>query len=86
MEAAVVRAEVRHTLPLLVLFVAGLGAGVWVFVSPWALGYPAPNGWTPSVWTSVWTGGILTGTSALSLVALVARTLHLAQRSRGDTQ
>ena len=80
------RAEVRRALPLLVLFAAGLSAGVWVFVSPWALGYPTPDGWTPSVWTSVWIGGILTGTSVLSLVALVARTLHLAQRSRGDAE
>ncbi len=80
------RAEVRRTLPLLVLFVTGLGAGVWVFVSPWALGYPTPNGWTPSVWTSVWIGGILTGTSALSLVALVARTMHLAARSHRDAE
>ncbi len=80
------RAEVQRTLPLLVLFVAGLGAGVWVFVSPWALGYPTSGGWTPSVWTSLWIGGILTGTSALSLVALVARILHLAERSRGDTE
>ncbi len=80
------RADVRRALPLLALFVAGLGAGVWVFVSPWALGYPTPSGWTPSVWTSVWTGGVLIGTSALSLVVLVARTLHLAQRSRRDAE
>ena len=80
------RAEVRRALPLLLLFMAGQGAGVWIFVSPWALGYPTPGGWTPSLWTSVWIGGILVGTSAVSLVALVARTLHLVQRSRADTQ
>lgn len=80
------RDEVRRTFPLLVLFVAGLGAGVWVFVSPWALGYPKRGGWTPSVWTSVWVGGILTGASAVSLVVLVARTLHLAQRAGRDPE
>ena len=72
------RGELRRSLPLLVLFVAGLAAGIWVFVSPWTLGYPLQGGWTGSVWTSVWVGGILTVASAVSLVTLLARSLHLA--------
>ena len=75
------RAEVRRSLPLLILFVLGVAAGVWVFVSPWVLGYPMRVGWTPAIWTSVWAGGIVTAASAVSLVALLARALHLAQRS-----
>jgi hypothetical protein len=84
-EADVVRTELRRSVPLLVLFVLGLAAGVWVFVSPWALGYPTPaSGWTTSIWTSVWAGAVLTAASAASLVALLARVLYVAQRSAAD--
>lgn len=76
------RAELRRSMPLLFLFAIGLGAGVWIFVSPWVLGYPLPGtSWTGAVWTSVWVGGILTAVSAASLVTLLARALHLAQRA-----
>jgi hypothetical protein len=76
-----VSAEPRRGLPLLVLFTAGLAAGIWIFVSPWALGYPTRAGWTGSTWTSVWVGGILVTASALSLVALLARSVHAALRA-----
>ena len=75
------RAEVRRALPLLILFALGVAAGVWIFVSPWALGYPARSGWTTAIWTSVWAGGVVTAASAVSMVALLARALHLAQAS-----
>ena len=75
------RGEARRGLPLVVLFAAGLAAGIWIFVSPWALGYPASRVWTSSIWTSVWVGGIVTVTSAISLVAVLARSLHLALRA-----
>ena len=75
------RTELRRSVPLLLLFVLGLAAGVWVFVSPWVLGYPRPAGWTAAVWTSVWVGAVVTLVSAVSLVALLARVLHLAHRS-----
>jgi hypothetical protein len=78
------RTEFRRSVPLLVLFAAGLAAGIWVFVSPWALGYPAPAGWTTSIWTSVWAGAVVTAASAISLVALLARVIHVAQRSDQD--
>ena len=74
------RRELRRSVPLLLLFVLGLAAGVWVFVSPWVLGYPRPAGWTTAVWTSVWAGAVVTVVSAISLVALLARVLCLAQR------
>jgi hypothetical protein len=86
MEGAAVRDEVRRSLPLLVLFVVGLTAGVWIFVSPWALGYPVSRGWTASIWTCVWVGGILTAASAVSLVTLLARTVHVALRAGPDGQ
>jgi hypothetical protein len=79
--------ELRRSLPLLVLFVIGMAAGIWVFVSPWALGYPIPSGWTSSVWANVWVGALVTAVSAASLVALLARMLYSAQRREpgGDT-
>jgi hypothetical protein len=70
--------ELGRSLPLLVLFVLGLAAGAWVVVSPWALGFPASTGWTPSVWTSIWVGAIVAVSSAVCLVTLLARALHTA--------
>lgn len=75
------RSELRRSVPLLLLFVLGLVAGVWVFISPWVVGFPMPSGWTTSVWTSVWAGAVVTSVSAVSLVALLARVLHVAQHS-----
>ena len=79
--------ELRRGLPLLILFALGLVVGIWVFVAPWALGYPMPSGWTSSVWTSIWVGAALSGASAASIVALLARMLYTAQRREpgGDT-
>jgi hypothetical protein len=79
--------EFQRGLQFLILFVVGLAAGIWVFVAPWALGYPMASGWTSSVWTSVWVGAILAGVSAASIVVLLARMLYVAQRPEpgGDT-
>lgn len=78
------RTELRRSVPLLVLFVVGVAAGIWVFVSPWVLGYPSPSGWGAAVWTSVGAGGVVTAVSAISLVALLARMIFVAQRSQPD--
>ena len=78
------RRELGRGVPLLILFVLGLGAGIWVFVSPWALGYPSYSGWSTSVWTSVWAGAVLTVASAVSLVVLLAGMIFVAQRSDKD--
>jgi len=73
-----VTGELRRGLALVVLFAVGVAAGVWIFVSPWALGYPAPRGWTTAIWVSIWVGGLVTAASAVSLVVVLARSLHLA--------
>jgi hypothetical protein len=74
-------ADLRRAVPLLVLFVLGLGAGIWVFVAPWVLGYPLDHGtWTGSIWTGVWAGGILAVASAACLVAVLASTVHAVRR------
>jgi hypothetical protein len=77
-----VRTGLRRSVPLLVLFVVGLAAGIWVFVSPWALGYPSSSTWSTSVWTNVWAGAVVTAASAVSLVALLARVISTAERSQ----
>jgi hypothetical protein len=79
-----VRTEVRRSVPLVILFLVGLAAGVWIFISPWALAYPTPAGWTTSVWTSVWAGAVVTAASASGLVALLAQVVHAAQQSKRD--
>jgi hypothetical protein len=79
-----VRRELARSAPLLVPFAAGLAAGIWVFVSPWTLGYPTPNGWTSSVWTSVLAGAVVMTVSAVSLVVVLARGVHLALAPRTD--
>jgi hypothetical protein len=80
-----VRNELNRSLPLLTLFAVGLAAGVWIFLSPWALGYPMPGRWTASVWTCIWVGALLVAASAVSLVVVLARALHvvLAQARAG---
>lgn len=72
------RTELSRGLPLIVIFVIGVGAGIWSFISPWALSYPHTSGWSSSVWSSVWVGAIVACLSALSLVTVLARALHLA--------
>ena len=74
------RNELARSLPLLLLFALGLAAGIWVFVAPWAVGYPAPNGWTASIWASVWTGAILVAASSISLIAVLAHAAFVTVR------
>lgn len=78
------RTELRGSVPLLLLFVIGLAGGVWIFIAPWAVGYPMRSGWTSSAWTSVWAGAVLTTVSAVCIVALLARVLYVAQRGDRD--
>jgi hypothetical protein len=79
-----VRNDLRRSLPLLALFVLGLAAAIWIFASPWALGYPSSRGWTSSIWTSVWIGGILAVASSACLVTVLARAVHVALRAGRD--
>ena len=47
--------EARRFLQLAVLHFLGLLTGVWIFISPWVLGYPdVVRSWSHSTWTSVW--------------------------------
>jgi hypothetical protein len=75
-----VNVELRRALPLLVLFVVGLAAGIWVFIAPWVIGYPTDHGWSSSIWTSVLMGGVLSVFSAACLVATLASTVHAVRR------
>lgn len=77
--------ELTRSLPFAVLFLVGLAAGIWIFLSPWALTYPMANGWTASVWTSIWVGGILSAASAVSLVVVLTRALYMVlSQARGE--
>lgn len=69
-----------HSVALAVVFLAGFAAGMWVFVSPWAVGYPTPpgGGWTASVWSSVAIGALVAVVSGASLVAVLAHGLRRA--------
>lgn len=73
--------EARRFLQLAVLHFLGLLVGVWIFISPWVLGYPDVAGsWSHSTWTSVWIGGILITASVGGLVTGVALGARAATR------
>jgi hypothetical protein len=74
-------------LALLPIFVVGFFAGVWLFVAPWAVGFPpsAHAGWSTSTWSAVWAGAILLGASGVALVTTVGLALSAALRSGGET-
>lgn len=80
------RTELTRGLPLVVLFVLGLGAGIWSFISPWVERYPEASGWSNSVWSGVWVGAVVAAASAISLVVVLARALHLALNRESATQ
>jgi hypothetical protein len=74
--------EARRFFQLAVLHLVGLAIGVWVFVSPWVLGYPDVAGsWSRSTWASIWIGGILVTASAAGLVTCVALGARAATRT-----
>lgn len=72
----------RTTLALLVVFAAGLAAGVWQFVSPWVISFPGgTNGpWGAPMWSSIWTAALIVGVSALAIVVVSAASLHVTVR------
>ena len=71
------RTELSRALPLVLIFALGLGAGIWAFISPWVLTYPVANGWSTSVWSSIWVGVVVAGLSGASAVVVLARALHI---------
>jgi hypothetical protein len=72
MEEVGLMSAVRLSVQLVAMFVVGLGAGIWTFVAPWALGYPVAGGhaWTSSTWANIWVGVIVIGASALALTVM----------------
>lgn len=70
--------ELSRAVPLLILFGLGLVTGIWVFVSPFVLGYPSASGWSTSTWTGLWAGAIVIGVSAISLIVVLAHAVHAA--------
>jgi hypothetical protein len=82
------RLAVRVSLQLAALFLTGLAAGIWVFIAPWVVGFPAgrPGSWTGSTWANVWVGGVVVCTSALGLVITLGLALAAALRPPASTE
>jgi hypothetical protein len=74
-------------LALLPIFVVGLFAGAWLFIAPWAVGFPpgVHGGWSAPTWSAVWAGAIVMGASGVALVTMVGLALSAALHSAGET-
>jgi uncharacterized membrane protein (DUF4010 family) len=72
----------RTTVAMLVVFVAGLLAGIWQFISPWIITFPGgTNGpWGAPMWSSIWTAALVVGASGLAIVVVSAASLHATVR------
>jgi H+/Cl- antiporter ClcA len=73
----------RGSIRLSVIFVIGAILGVWSFVEPWVIdyGFGAQHQWSPSTWSNVWIGAIVTAASLVGLVVTVASGLRAAARA-----
>jgi hypothetical protein len=73
----------RGSIRLSVIFVIGAILGVWSFIEPWVIdyGFGAQHQWSPSTWSNVWIGAIVTGVSLVGLVVTVATGLRGAARA-----
>ena len=71
-----------------VVFVVGIAAGVWTFIEPWVIRYPigARHQWTPSMWSNVWVGAIVTGASVVALVLAVAAGLRGVEAAQAEAR
>lgn len=76
--------ELSRALPLLILFGLGLVTGIWVFASPFVLGYPSSSGWSSSTWTSLWAGATVMGASGISLIVVLAHSVHATLNPRPE--
>jgi hypothetical protein len=72
---------------LSVLFVLGSILGIWTIIEPWVIHYPfgAQHEWSPSTWSNVWVGAIVTATSLVALVLVVAVGLRTAVGAQAST-
>jgi hypothetical protein len=70
----------RGSIRLSVIFLLGAAAGVWSFIEPWVVdyGFGAQHQWSPSTWSNVWIGAIVTAASVVGLVLTVAAGLRAA--------
>jgi hypothetical protein len=73
----------RGSIRLSVVFVLGAMLGVWSFIEPWVIdyGFGAQHQWSPSTWSNVWIGAIVTAASLVGLVLTVATGLRAAARA-----
>ena len=73
----------RGSIRLSVIFVIGAMLGVWSFIEPWVIdyGFGAQHQWSPSTWSNVWIGALVTGASLVGLVLTVASGLCAAVRA-----
>jgi len=73
----------RGSIRLSVVFVLGAILGVWSFIEPWVIdsGFGGQHQWSPSTWSNVWTGAIVTVASLVGLVLTVATGLRAAARA-----
>jgi hypothetical protein len=70
----------RGSIRLAVIFGIGAMLGVWSFIEPWVIdsGFGAQHQWSPSTWSNVWIGAVVTAASLLGLVLTVATVLRAA--------
>jgi hypothetical protein len=70
----------RGSIRLSVIFVIGAILGVWSFIEPWVIdyGFGGQHQWSPSTWSNVWIGAIVTAASLVGLVLTVASSLRAA--------
>ena len=73
----------RGSIRLSVVFVLGARLGVWSFIEPWVIdyGFGAQHQWSPSTWSNVWIGALVTGASLVGLVVTVATGLRAPVRA-----
>ncbi|MDP9247304.1 MAG: hypothetical protein M3O95_04345 [Candidatus Dormibacteraeota bacterium] len=73
----------RGSIRLSVIFVVGAILGVWSFIEPWVIdyGFGVQHQWSPSTWSNVWIGALVTGASLVGLVLTFATGLRAAARA-----
>ncbi|MGH7882156.1 MAG: hypothetical protein ACREN8_04530 [Candidatus Dormibacteraceae bacterium] len=78
--------QAQSSIWLLVVFLLALGVGVWQFLSPWFISFD--ESWSPAVWSSIWSAGIVIGISALAAILLTALAIcdALQAQDRNDVR